>query len=84
MTRYEEELMARSYDGTFHAGCAVEFHHDGIEFLITVINNFANCFAESQYQFGFELGQDGYIESMDELIEMLICNYENGNIFIEE
>lgn len=66
------------------SGESATFKYDGISFLITVIDNFCECYAESKYQFGFELGQEGFTESMDDLTEMLINNYENGNIFIEE
>ena len=52
--------------------------------MITLVNNYCECYAERQYQFGFELGQDGHTENMDELIDMLVNNYNNGNIFIEE
>lgn len=67
----------------FTVGAAINFEYEGIEFLITIINNFCECYAEDQYQFGFELGQNGHTESANELIDMLIANYENGNVFIE-
>jgi hypothetical protein len=92
--RHESQYMSNfenfaDYLDTFEeieikSGESTTFKYDGISFLITVIDNFCECYAESQYQFGFELGQDGFTESMDDLTEMLINNYENGNIFIEE
>lgn len=66
------------------SGKCIKFEYDGIEFEISVIDNYCKCYAESRYQFGFELGQDGFTETMDDLTEMLINNYENGNIFIED
>lgn len=67
-----------------NTGTAISFEYDGIKFTISVVDNFCECYAEHQYQFGFELGQDGHIESNKELIDMLIANYDNGNIFIED
>ena len=55
----------------FTVGAAINFQYEGIKFLITVVNNFCECYAEYQYQFG------------NELIDMLVANYENGNVFIE-
>lgn len=65
-------------------GKSVKFEHDGIEFLIVVTGNYCECYAACQFQFGFKLGQNGYTEDMDDLIELLIINYENGIIIIEE
>lgn len=69
-------------------GRSIKFEYDGHEFMFTVISNYCECYADNYYQFGFELGQktlwnpEGKTETDDELIEMLINNYENGNIYI--
>lgn len=65
-------------------GNAYTFEYDGITFMFTIIDNFCECYAEFQYQFGFELGQFGHTKTPEDIKEMLIGNYENGNIFIEE
>lgn len=65
-------------------GTAISFWFEGIEFTTTVINNFCECYANNQYQFGFALGQDGHTETEDELVGMLIMNHLDGNIFVED
>ena len=65
-------------------GNAYTFEYDGIKFMFTIIENYCKCYAEEQYQFGFELGQFGHTETPENIKELLIVNYENGNIFIEE
>ena len=67
-----------------NTGAAVTFTYDSVEFMFTVINNFCECYANNQYQFGFVLGQSGEIESVNEIVDFLIGNYKDGNIFIEE
>ena len=66
------------------SGKAFSFEYDGIRFAFTVINNFCECFANEYFQWGFELGQEGHIESSEELEVMVINNYKNGNIVLED
>ena len=65
-------------------GKAYTFNYDGITFMFTIIDNYCECYAESQYQFGFDLGQLGHVETPEDIRELLIVNYDNGNIFIDE
>ena len=67
-----------------NSGSAYTFEYDGVNFMFTIIDNFCECYAEDQYQFGYELGQNGEIETPEEIAEFLIVNYDGGNIIIEE
>lgn len=67
-----------------NSGSAYTFEYDGVNFMFTIIDNFCACYAEDQYQFGYELGQHGEIETPEEIMEFLIVNYDGGNIIIEE
>ena len=70
-------------------GRSVIFEYDNVEFMFIIIGDYCECYANSYLQFGFVLGQktkwnpEGKRETDDEIIEMLINNYEVGNLFFE-
>lgn len=65
-------------------GSAITFEYDGVNFLLAVTGNYCRCFAADQFQYGFELGQNGEIETTEDLITMTVINYDNGFFDIEE
>ena len=63
---------------------AYTFKHDEVKFLIVNTGEYYDVFAENQYQFGVVLDQSYGINSIDDVIDLVIANYENGNIYFEE
>ena len=63
---------------------AYAFNYNAVKFLIVNTGEYYDVFAENQYQFGVVPDQAYGINSIDDVIDLVIANYENGNIYIEE
>lgn len=63
---------------------AYTFEYDGIHFLIVDTDECYEVFAEMQYQFGISPDQVEDLETINDIIDLVIANYDNGNIYIEE
>ena len=63
-------------------GEVVRFFYDDLEFFFTVYGEDIEVYADDEYQFGITLGEYG-IETDTDVIRLIIENYNNGNIIID-